>query len=442
MSLPGAAAMPLDPEDAQILRLETGTIHGHTMKLLLMQDGPGPAIVPQLSAAIEARLAGEPRWRQRLVADPDTQTGLAWRDDPEFSIGRHVRAVETGEWPDERGLRQVVAQIMMTALERDRPLWELAVIPRLADGRWALIWKIHHCLADGTTAVRAGSRLIWTQEPDAGGRAAGTAHRPAPGTAGQLRTGAHLAMLAGYRGLMLREFRRTGPVSPLAAQVGPNREVAFARCALRELHDLGKSVGPEVTINDVLLASVAGALRHWLRSHGAAETAMKAQVPVSMHLDGGGGEPGGNRDSFLLVKLPIAEADPVARVRVVASATRLRKNRHDARAIYSLRRKAAHLPAPLRRRLQHVAQGPHQYSLNVSNVPGPASPINVIGHRVDELYSMAEIAPRHALRVAAVSLAGSLFIGLCADPDVLPDLDVISAGIPLAVNELRERLSP
>jgi hypothetical protein len=122
-----------------------------------------------------------------------------------------------------------------------------------------------------------------------------------------------------------------------------------------------------------------------------------------MHVDSGAGEPGGNRDSFLLVKLPIAEKDPIARVRAVATATRLRKNRHDARAIYVLRQQIAHVPGPLRRLLQRAVQGPHEYSLNVSNVPGPATPIHVLDRKVEELYSMAEIAPRHALRPARCS---------------------------------------
>lgn len=436
-----APATPLDAEDARILALETGPIRGHTVKLLLAQDAPGPGIIPQLGAAIEASLVKEPRWRQRLVSDPGTEAGMSWRDDPTFSIGRHVHAIGEGEPPDDRGLRRIVAETMMTPLDRAMPLWELGVIPRLADDRWALIWKVHHCLADGITAMRTGSRLIWTQEAPAGDRAAEAVHRPAPGTAGQLRTGSRLAMLAGYRGLLLREFRRTGPLSPLAADVGPQRAVAFTRCSLHEVHALGKAIAPEVTVNDVLLATVAGALRPWLLAHGAADAPLKAQVPVSMHLDSRGGEPGGNRDSFLLVNLPIAESDPVARVRAVATATLLRKNRHDARAIYALRQKIAHLPGPLRRALQRTVQGPHEYSLNVSNVPGPATEIYVLGHKVDELYSMAEIALRHALRVTAVSLAGTLYIGLCADPGAVPDLDAIAAGIPRAIGELRDRLT-
>jgi diacylglycerol O-acyltransferase / wax synthase len=442
MSQAGGAATPVDPEDARILALETGPIRGHTVKLLLVADAPGPPAVPELGAAIEASLVAEPRWRQRLVPDPSSGSGLSWCNDPSFSIARHVRMVEAAVPPDEPGLRRLVAQAMMAPLDRAQPLWELGVIPRLADGRWALIWKVHHCLADGTTAMRAGSRLIWTQQPPGGDRAAGGRRRSPPGPAGQRKTGGRLALLAGYRGLLLREFRRAGSLSPFAADVGLHREVASARCALRELHALGKAIAPEVTVNDVLLAVVTGALQHWLHGHGGPVAALKAQVPVSMHLDGAGGEPGGNRDSFLLVTLPIGESDPIARVRAIASATSLRKNRHDARAIYALQQRIAHVPGPLRRMLQRAVQGPHEYSLNVSNVPGPAAPIYVLGRRVDELYSIAEIAPRHALRVAAISLAGSLFIGLCADPGAVPDLDVIAAGIPLAISELRARLPP
>jgi hypothetical protein len=86
-------------------------------------------------------------------------------------------------------------------------------------------------------------------------------------------------------------------------------------------------------------------------------------------------------------------------------------------------------------------QGPHEYSLNVSNVPGPAGPIHVLGRRVEALYSIAEVAPHHALRVAAVSLAGSMYIGLCADPDIVPDLDGLTANLRWSLDELRQRLA-
>ncbi len=441
MSEPGVVvpqAVPLSFEDAQILALESGAIRGHTLKILLLQEAPGPSVVPELRAHIGARLAGAPRWQQRLVPAPGTPAGLAWQYDPGFRIDRHVRVARTDGPVDEGALRQLVARTMATALDRSMPLWTLDVIPEMADGRWALIWKVHHCLADGVTILRAGSRLLWTQPT--GASVPDTTRRLAPRVPGQVRAGTRLAMVAGSRGLMIREFRRMGPLSPLATATGPDRAVAFTRCALGELRTIGKALTPPATINDVLLAAVAGALRHWLIERGASPAAMKVQVPVSMHPDPGTGEPQGNRDSFLLMRLPISEADAVARLRAVTGATRRRKNRHDAQAIYALRRTIAHLPQPLRRPVQRVVQGPHEYSLNVSNVPGPASPIEVLGHQADEMYTLAEIAPRHALRISAVSLAGSFFIGLCADPTAIPDLEVIATGFSLSVSELHDRL--
>lgn len=369
----------------------------------------------------------------------ETPSGLAWQDDPELDLGWHVRAVGPDRPVDGDELRRIVADTMTIPLDRSRPLWALQVVPRMAGGRWALVWKVHHCLADGMAVMRAGSRLLWVDERAQTDGLRRPVARQTPGASAQMVAGARLARVAGYRGLFLREFRRLHELSPLAGDVGSQRAVAFTRCALGELHDLGKAVGPDVTVNDVLLAVVAGTIRHWTRLRGLSPAPIKAMVPVSMP-SGRDDAASGNRDSFLFVSLPLAEDDPVARVKAVTAATRLRKNRHDARAIYALRESLSHAPAPVRRALQHVAQGPHEYSLNVSNVPGPAGPVSVLGRRVDALYSLAEVAPHHGLRVAAVSMNGSLFIGLCADPQLVPGLEDLAAGIRRSVDELHERL--
>ncbi len=435
----GQDLMPLGAEDARILSLEHGPIRGHTLKVLVVDDAPGEGAVDELRAAMSQRLAGLPQWRRRLAAAPGTASGLAWEDDPGFDIERHVLA-HPGERPvDEAGLRRAVAESMMTPLDRTRPLWRLDVLPLLSDGRWALVWKVHHCLADGVTIMRVGGQLLWDDESPGSG-APRQRSTEAPGASAQVAAGMRLARVLGYRGLFWREFRRVRQLSPLAGVVGPDRAVAFVRCTLDELHSTAKAVGPEVTVNDVLLGVVAGTVRGWLGGRGMPITPMKVQVPVSMHPDAGRDDTSGNRDSFLLVDLPLSEPDPVARVRAVNAATRLRKNRHDARAIYALRESLTRAPAPVRRALQHVVQGPHEYSLNVSNVPGPRAAIHVLGRHVEAMHSVAEVAPHHGLRVAAVSLEGRLSIGLCADPKAVPDLDGLAAGIRPSVDELREEL--
>lgn len=431
------ALTPLTDEDAQILALEAGPIRGHTLKVLVVDDAPADSPLPALRAQVDARLPALPRWRQRLVAAPGSPTGLAWRDDADFRVERHVRGVRTDGPVDTQRFREIVASTMATALDRDRPLWTIDVVPRLADGRWALLWKVHHALADGVTVVHVGPRLLWDQDAAAPARVPGQRSRPGSGAA-RSTVGAQAVTFARYLAVVRREFGRIGHLSPLAGDVGADRTVAFARCAVDELRSVGKRVAPEVTVNDVLLALVAGALRGWLRARGRTGAAMKVQVPVSMHPSPAADEPSGNRDSFLFVALPVTEADPVARVRAINDETRMRKHRHDAATIDSLRSSLTHAPRGLRRRLQQVVQGPHEYSLNVSNVPGPPGQISVLGRAVDGFYSIAEIAPRHALRIAAVSMGGTLFIGLLADRGAVPDLQTIADGIGRSLNELRQ----
>lgn len=435
------APTPLGLEDARILALESGPIRGHTLKLLIIEDAPGDAVVPALRGEIARRLPSARRWRERLVPAPGTPAGLAWEEDPAFDIARHVRAACADRPVEEGELRRRLADLMAVPLDRTRPLWTVDVIPRLSDGRWAIVWKVHHCLADGVTEMRAGASLLWTEETSAK-RAASRPLPAAPGTHAKWVVGARLAKLTSHRGLVLRELRRVRRLSPLAAEVGPDRVVDFAECTLDELRAIRKAIGPGVTVNDVLLAVITGALRRWLQRRGATRARMKVQVPVSMHPHRGDDDPYGNRDSFFFVHLPLDEADPVARVRTLNRATLRRKNRNDARAIDALRETLSHAPASVRRALQRFVQGPNEYSLNVSNVPGPAGPIQVLGHRVDAMYSVTEVAPHHGLRVSAISLNRVLFIGLCADPRVVPDLDVITEGIRLSIDELHERLNP
>lgn len=430
----------LGEEDARILALESGHIRGHTLKILVVDDAPDESPLEELRSSMSQRLAAMPRWRSRLVAAPGTPTGLGWAEDPDFDIARHVRPAAVSESLDGDGFRRLVAGVMATPLERDRPLWTLDVVPRMADGRWAVVWKVHHCLADGMAIVHAGADLLWSEERRGASRDT-PARRGSAGAPAQVAAGVRLVRVLGYRGLFLREFRRVRGLSPLAGEVGAQREVAVTECTLDELRAVGRAAGQGVTVNDVLVAAVAGGIRGWLLARDTPISRLKAQIPVSMHPVGGPGDSSGNRDSFLLIELPLAEADPVARLRSVSASTQRRKNRHDARAIYALRRSLGHAPEPVRRTLQHVVQGPHEYSLSISNVPGPAGPTRVLGHRVHAMYSVAEVAPHHALRVAAVSLDGTLYVSLCADPQVVADLESLAKGIRGSVEEMTGRLT-
>jgi diacylglycerol O-acyltransferase / wax synthase len=148
---------------------------------------------------------------------------------------------------------------------------------------------------------------------------------------------------------------------------------------------------------------------------------------VSLH------EPGeahaANRDSFMFVDLPLDLDDPLLRLLAVARETRECKQRHDAQTLHSFFRDLSHLSRSLERHAQHWAMSPRVFTLNVSNVPGPQGPQHVLGAPLLELHSIAEIAHRHALRVAIVSAAGRISFGLCADPEAIDRLDLVADGI-------------
>ena len=253
------------------------------------------------------------------------------------------------------------------------------------------------------------------------------------------RVAAGLREAAREPAALVRELSPLSSSSPLDRHIGSRRELAFADAALEELkrveHAVGERVGRHVTINDVALAAVAGGLRRWLRGDG--EVAMRAQVPVSMHHRDESAADLSNRDSFLSVDLPISEPDPLRRLELINAETVERKDLHDADALYAFFHRLSHA-GPLYREAMRLAAGPREFSLSISNVPGPREPVYVMGRRVSDLHSIAEPADRHALRVSAVSLAGTMHFALCTDPDALPDVHRLGRGIERSVEELVE----
>ena len=166
---------------------------------------------------------------------------------------------------------------------------------------------------------------------------------------------------------------------------------------------------------------------------------MRAQVPVSMHGREEGANQFSNLDSFIYVDLPVSEPDPIRRLERINAETVDRKAHHDADSLYRFFHGLSHV-SPLYREAMKLAAGPREFSLSISNVPGPREPVYVLGGEVSDLHSIAEPADRHALRVSALSLAGTMHIALCTDPESLTGLDRLATGIEESVDELRERL--
>jgi hypothetical protein len=197
------------------------------------------------------------------------------------------------------------------------------------------------------------------------------------------------------------------------------------------------AAGSGVTVNDVVLALVAGAIRRWLATHHEPERAMRVQVPVSMHHRGEQPDELGNRDSFLFCDLPVSEPDPRRRLLAINAETRSRKEHHDPDELYRFFHSLSHV-RPLYRLASDLAAGPREFTLSVSNVPGPREPVSLLGGNVAELYSVAEPADRHALRASAISLAGRMGLGFCTDPGAVPGVADLADGLDDSLAELLE----
>jgi diacylglycerol O-acyltransferase / wax synthase len=442
----------LSAEDVRILDLEAGNIRGHTCKVIVLSPGeerPLPT-VDHLRAHVDACLDVAPRLRRRLVRSPLTAGASLWLDDEAFDIARHVRAVEdTGPVSPER-LREIVARLMAERLDRAHPLWRIDVVEAMTDGSMALVWRIHHCLADGTTAMRLAGQLLWSSTPDAGPVPA-SAWLPAPAPGGvsllvrcaaaglgpaarrarslgaQARGVAQARRLAlESKAAMKRDLARTARPTPLDHDAGPARRIAFASAPFAACRSAAKAIDPAVTVNDVVLTAVAGGMRVWLEHHGLPAQGIRAKVPVSLH-PASGHDDEANRDSYFFVDLPVDEPGFAERLLAVNRHTVERKRAHEAEALYAVTR---------RRSVARRAMSPRVFTLNVSNVPGPREDVYVLGARVSGLYSVAEIAQHHALRVAVISAADTLFFGLCADREAVDDVEVVAAGIRESLREL------
>ena len=403
-------ALPLTGEDRAILALESDTVVGHTCKVI--QVGAGAPGLAALRARVAERLGSTPALTRRLAED--TPEGPAWVPDDRFDVTAHVAQVP-GPPRASAAVRSVVADLFAERLDRSRPLWRIDLIP-VHGGGAALVWRVHHALADGTTMMRYAHDLLWDVSP----KTVGTAHRHALSPADDdARRRGHLV------GFLAREFARSLDQSPFDGHIGTRREVAFASTGLDRLHRASKDLCG-ATLNDAVLTSVAGGLRRWVHEHHGHLGVVRVKVPVSLHHES---DDAANRDSFFTVGLPLNEPDPVARLRETATATSVRKNDHDAEVTDALLRTLAQVSPTLERWCTRITQTPRSFAVVVSNVPGPRNPVTVLGAPVESLYSVAEIGERHALRVAVVSLAGTLFFSVCADPAIVHNVQTMAQAI-------------
>ena len=443
----------LSAADAHILALESSSVMGHTLKLNVLSPGP-PVDLDALRDAVNARLPSQPRARMRV----DTTGAVArWVPANSFDISDHVRRSPVTAGDASADQWQVVSRLMSEHLDRDRPLWSIDVVGPLADGSEAIAVRMHHAMVDGIAGVRFLESVLWDIAPSAetapgsappAPKVAGDA--PGPG-AGAPHRDRWFTQARRVPGAVFRELGHPGGRSPFDVPITGDRELAFTALPLAQIRAIGSSRPVRATVNDVLLAVLAGALRDWLprqRTNGGpgAGHHLHAQVPVSLHRAGEGNALG-NLDSFFNVGLPLGEPDPVVRLDRIRAQTARRKRAGDARELYDVVHATSgfeHLgPA-----VQRMVDSPRQFGVSISNVPGPRRPVSVLGRPLRHLFSSSEPAPHHALRVAAISCVGEplsgqggraepqLGIGLCTDPGALTGLPDLATSIERSHDEL------
>jgi WS/DGAT/MGAT family acyltransferase len=418
--------------DAAFLDLETAQapLHvGWTLKL----EGPAPSVAA-LRRHIDARLDALPRFRRRVE-------GQQWVDDAGFDVARHVHGMTLAAPGGAGELRVLAGGMLGRPLDMARPLWRLTCVDGLAGGGWAIIGQAHHALVDGIAAIQVALLLFdgvesapstWTP-------------RAAPGPARVAQAGASRAartVLGALRspGFPTYEIRAAGEAlaRPAAAtaldrSLTHRREVAFADAPLEDLRAASRKHG--ATVNDIVLAASSLALGRALKRRGDRPQAIKALVPVNTRT----GEPGelGNDISFITVELPVRETDPLTVLRSVRDATRACKRSGEARPLRALAQAADLLPAPGRRLVTRAAARAAAFNVVVSNVPGPAGDLTLLGRRLSAMYPAVPFLHGHALSIGVLSYAGRLQAGIYADAAVLPDAVDVARDLEQALDALR-----
>jgi diacylglycerol O-acyltransferase / wax synthase len=395
---------------------------------------------------VSERMDAFPRLSQRVV-EPRFGLGRpAWVEADQIDLEWHVSTprVAPGGAPSHYGdadplsdeeLRAAVGELLSERLDHTRPLWRLDVMP-LTGHRAAIVGRIHHAMADGVSAIKLVAGLLWDRDVETPNpHASAPAPKPTKAKASPARPAAGAAeerIVVRLPSAFWRELR-PGRDTTLDRHIGPAREVAWSSFPLERLKRIGHDA--TATVNDVVLAVVAGALRRWLPEAGGVAQDLRVQCPVCLHAREEEKGELGNRDSFMNVDLPIAEADPQERLRLINAETSQRKLDHDADALYAFFHALSRF-RPLYKGVTRLTAGPREFALSISNVPGPRERAVILGHAVEQFCSFAEPADRHALRISVVSLEGELAFGLCSDPEAISKLDGLRGALADSISEL------
>lgn len=449
--------------DVSFLYLEDATTPMHVGGVLVFAPPEGGFDYDQLVALVEHRIGQVPRFRQKVVQVPGHLSNPVWVDDTDFDIHYHVRHSALPKPGSDGQLAELVARLMSRRLDRHRPLWEMYCVEGLSGGRFALISKTHHAMVDGISAIDLSQVLLdadpeapekpaelWMPDPppsQAGlvvGALRDLARRPSA-IADTVRIAAQDARtLAGVATGLLATARlatRSVPNGPLNVQSGGQRRYAVVRTALDDYRRVRSRHGG--TVNDVVLATVAGALRGFLMSRGepvGGSTVVRAMVPVSVRTAAEAGTLG-NRVLPYFVELPVGEPNPVLRLSRISYAMQAHRPYSEASQTVGARAliRLSGFAPPTLHALGARAAGSFArrfFNVVVTNVPGPQQPLYGAGAEMLEVFPAVPLAKGQALSIGLTSYHGGVFYGLNADRDAMSDLDVLPGLITESLAEL------
>lgn len=453
--------------DAQFLHLEDDCSPMHIAGLCIF-EGPPPER-DEAVRFVSSRLPLLPRYRRRVRSVPLELGRPVWIDDARFDLDDHVHRTALPAPGDDAALCALMGRLMSTPLDRRRPLWELWIVTGLMGGRWAIISKVHHAMVDGIAGVALMATLLaegrdtapaaalpfrpapepspaalildaWKGLAEDAGALAGRLARALRDPAAAARAGAGLAAgLAVFLGRLAT--LRSGAIQ---GRVGNRRSYAHAQVALADVQAIRKALGG--TVNDVILAALAGGYRDLLAHRGEDpdRAHLRSLVPVSLRA---AGEEGGqdNHVSALLCDLPVDVADPVRRLHAVTAQMGRLKASHMAEAGAWVLELAALAPpmlvGPLTRLAARVMHGVPQRALGTitTNVPGPRQPLFFLGRRMTDWFPYVPISQGARVGTAILSYAGKIAFGITADRDSVRDAAILTRGVERAVAELTAR---
>jgi diacylglycerol O-acyltransferase / wax synthase len=470
--------------DAAFLAMETRTVFGHVGSVSVVDPStaPEPLTLERFTRVVESRLPLVPLLRRRLVDVPLGLDQPYWIEDPDFDIEFHVRELALPAPGSHRQLAEQAARLHARPLDRSRPLWEIYLIFGLAGGRAAIYSKVHHAAIDGVSGNDILAALLdlspegralpeppprrTERQPSAAELLARSAvslgrHplRAARLSVGLLRSAPALVANPAWPRLPLvdRLLGRDGdavlsrpglraPRTPFNRSITQHRRWGFASLPLPEIKRVKNALG--VSVNDVVLALCAGALRRWLLDHDALpDGPLIAAVPVSVRTSEQEGSHG-NRVSVMLTVLPTQLPGARDRLRAVHEGMRAAKEQHGALpadlladvtqfAMPALAGQAARMAARLR-----LVERASPFNLIISNVPGPNVPLYYAGAELLAYYPLSAIVDGQGLNITAISYRDTLFFGVIACRELVPDVEALTAYLAEELQVLADAVKP